>query len=196
MPPLQRLREAALTSLGLIVIGRPQLMLQNLQLNVSDGILGSGATSAPAHSAGSGDAGSPPRRPLSAQASGILQGLLSGENVVKVYTSVLSEPDVSMAVKGRVLTNLVELLRWVCGRQTLLLLLLLQSLVRAARRFHVLEHHSQEHHSSAGHAASTCQRLVGCKQSNKAPLGRLIALFVDNQHPAQRCACVCAALQG
>lgn len=129
MPPLQRLREAALTSLGLIVIGRPQLMLQNLQLNVSDGILGSGATSAPAHSAGSGDAGSPPRRPLSAQASGILQGLLSGENVVKVYTSVLSEPDVSMAVKGRVLTNLVELLRWVCGRQTPLLLLLLQSIL-------------------------------------------------------------------
>lgn len=113
LPPLQRLREAALTSLGLIVIGRPQLMLQNLQLNVSEGALGSGATSAPAHSAGSGDAGSPPRRQLSAQASGMLQGLLSGENVVKVYTSVLSEPDVPMAVKGRVLTNLVELLRWV-----------------------------------------------------------------------------------
>lgn len=110
LPALQRLREAALTALGLVVIGRPQLMLQNLQLNVLEGAVG--AASAPAHSAGSGDAGSPPRRQLSAQGSGMMQGLLLGENVVKVYTSVLSEPDVPMAVKGRVLTNLVELLRW------------------------------------------------------------------------------------
>lgn len=116
LPALQRLREAALTALGLVVIGRPQLMLQNLQLNLLEG--GVGGASAPAHSAhsaGSGDAGSPPRRQLSTQGSGMVQGLLSGENVVKVYTSVLSEQDVPMAVKGRVLTNLVELLRWAGG---------------------------------------------------------------------------------
>lgn len=115
-PALQRLREGALTALGLIIIGRPQLMLQPLQLSLLDHQHSAGALANSAHSGGSGDAGSPedrPQRQLSAQGSGALHGPLAGDNVVKVYTTVLSEPHVSMSVKGRVLTNLVDLLRWV-----------------------------------------------------------------------------------
>jgi hypothetical protein len=111
---LQRLREGALTALGLIIIGRPQLMLQPLHLSVLDHQHSARALASAAHSGGSGDAGSPddtPQRQLSAQGSGALHGPLAGDNVVKVYTSVLSEHHVPMSVKGRVLTNLVELLK-------------------------------------------------------------------------------------
>jgi hypothetical protein len=89
-------------------------MLQPLQLNVLDHQHSAAALATAAHSGGSGDAGSPddkPQRQLIAQGSGALHGALAGDNVVKVYTSVLAEHHVSFSVKGRVLTNLVELLK-------------------------------------------------------------------------------------
>jgi hypothetical protein len=120
-PALQRLREGALTAVGLVIIGRPQLMLQPLQLSVLDHQHSAGALVTSAHSGGSGDAGSPehrPQRQLSAQGSGALHGALGQQDsVVKVYTTVLSEHHVPMSVKGRVLGNLVDLLRWVSGQQ-------------------------------------------------------------------------------
>lgn len=122
-PALQRLREGALTAVGLVIIGRPQLMLQPLQLSVLDHQHSAGALATSAHSGGSGDAGSPehrPQRQLSAQGSGALHGVLAQDSVVKVYTTVLSEHHVPMSVKGRVLGNLVDLLRWVGGQRLVL----------------------------------------------------------------------------
>jgi hypothetical protein len=111
-PALQRLREGALTALGLIIIGRPQLMLQPLQLSVLEHQHSAGALATLADSGGSGDAGNPDDKPqLSTQGTEALHGPLAGDNVVKVYTSVLAEHHVPLSVKGRVLTNLVELLK-------------------------------------------------------------------------------------
>jgi hypothetical protein len=121
---LQRLREGALTAVGLIIIGKPGLMLQSLTLNLLEhqhsaeaAAAAAGTVATSAHSGGSADAGSPEpdqqqlQRQLSARGSGALQGLGSGVSVVRVYTAVLSEPHVSMAVKGKVLISLVDLLR-------------------------------------------------------------------------------------
>jgi hypothetical protein len=92
-------------------------MLQRLQLSTLESQQHSGGLAHTAHSGDSGDAGSPDvgqdsrAGQLSGQGSGVMQGLLSGANVVSVYTSVLADEDVAMSVKTRVLTNLVELLR-------------------------------------------------------------------------------------
>lgn len=122
-PALQRLREGALTAVGLVIIGRPKLMLQPLQLSVLDHQHSAGALATSAHSGGSGDAGSPehrPQRQLSSQGSGAVHGVLAQDSVVKVYTTVLSEDHVPISVKGRVLGNLVDLLRWVVGQRLVL----------------------------------------------------------------------------
>jgi len=108
-------------AMGLIIIGRPHLLLQPLHLSTTDQqhSLGAGATVDSAHSGGSGDAGSPSdqqdkQQPLVEQDSGVLGSVLKGNNVVGVYTAALEESSaVPMSVKVKVLNSLVELLRWV-----------------------------------------------------------------------------------
>lgn len=124
--PLRTLRESALSAVGLIIIGRPGLLLSPLRLRLlehqhSGAGAGGGANPATsAHSRGSGDGGSPePHTATTTTANGALagpssssgNGLLSGVSVVRVYTNVLREPEGAMAMKSKVLTNLVELLR-------------------------------------------------------------------------------------
>lgn len=113
---LQRSKDAALQAMGMLVTGKPQLMLQPLQLQMPN-------EQAPSAAAATrvSDRGSPDNGDSIATASTGVEGQQqqpdSGRAVTgvprcaaEVYHAALTTGSVS--VKSRVLTNLVELLRW------------------------------------------------------------------------------------
>lgn len=110
-PVIQRVKDAALQAMGMLVIGRPQLMLQPLQLQeqipataaarVSDrGSPDDGHSTAFSCTAPEGE---------QAQQGGSLGVPGAPKCAAELYHVALSSGCVS--VKSRVLTNLVELLR-------------------------------------------------------------------------------------
>lgn len=119
-PTLQRVKDAALQAIGMLVIGKPQLMLQPLrpQLPVEQQ-----AAAAAAEPSRVSDRGSPDNSAIAVSAAdgsvGAGQQQQGGGQVspwqggprcaAEVYHAALTSGSVS--VKSRVLTNLVELLR-------------------------------------------------------------------------------------
>eukprot|EP00879_Flechtneria_rotunda_P021854 GHRR01023045.1.p1 GENE.GHRR01023045.1~~GHRR01023045.1.p1 ORF type:complete len:588 (+),score=234.95 GHRR01023045.1:158-1921(+) len=97
----QRIRDAALQCLGMIVIGKPSLMLQQLQLS----LLHIGADVEEPLAPKSSGTGSPDN-----VGSGGLQQPISGTCAAEVLETALSG-DSPASVKTRVLTNYIELLR-------------------------------------------------------------------------------------
>jgi hypothetical protein len=123
-PVGQRIRDASLQAMGQIVIGKPALMLQPLQLHLLSDQLDAApdATAAnrvsdrgsPNHSGGDADAAAAaPAAPADGQKE---QQRLPGvaRCAAEVYVAALAGSH-SVGVKTRVLTNLVELLRYAAG---------------------------------------------------------------------------------
>jgi hypothetical protein len=124
-PVGQRVRDASLQAMGQIVIGKPALMLQPLQLHLLSDQLEAGPDAAaanrvsdrgsPNHSGGEADAAAATTDAAGQQQQ---QKLLPGvaRCAAEVYVAALSGNQ-SVGIKTRVLTNLVELLR--CASCTL-----------------------------------------------------------------------------
>jgi hypothetical protein len=120
-PVGQRIRDASLQAMGQIVIGKPALMLQPLQLHLLSDQLDAGPDAAaaarvsdrgsPSHSGGEEDAAAAPGDAAAGQKEQQQQRLPGvARCAAEVYVAALAGSH-SVGVKTRVLTNLVELLR-------------------------------------------------------------------------------------
>lgn len=124
-PAGEQVRDKALQALGMIVIGKPQLMLQQLQLSLLDHLPGATAATrvsdrgSPNHTGGAAAAtaaGSTAEDGMIDDAAAAAEQQRSADVprcVAEVYAAALAGQQYSIAVKTRVLTNFVELLRWV-----------------------------------------------------------------------------------
>jgi len=123
----QRVKDAALQAMGRIVIGKPQLMLQQLHLNAAmdaaDQQLGSSAIAASTADSAGSDHGSLAEQQQQQQHKTLQQAQgtyalpgLQHLSAARVYAAALSGSE-QLSVKTRVLANLVELLRqvWLHG---------------------------------------------------------------------------------
>jgi hypothetical protein len=121
-PAGQRIRDASLQAMGQIVIGKPALMLQPLQLHLLSDQLDAAPDAAaanrvsdrgsPNHSGGEADAAAAAAAPADGQKEQQQQQRQPGvaRCAAEVYVAALAGSH-SVGVKTRVLTNLVELLR-------------------------------------------------------------------------------------
>jgi hypothetical protein len=117
-PAGQRIRDASLQAMGQIVIGKPALMLQPLQLHLLSDQLDAAPDAAaanrvsdrgsPNHSGGEADAAAAPADGQKEQQQQRVPGV--ARCAAEVYVAALAGSH-SVGVKTRVLTNLVELLR-------------------------------------------------------------------------------------
>jgi hypothetical protein len=121
-PVGQRIRDASLQAMGQIVIGKPALMLQPLQLHLLSDQLEAGPDAAagnrvsdrgsPNHSGGEADGPAAAATDAAGQQQQQQQQRLPGvaRCAAEVYVAALAGSH-SVGIKTRVLTNLVELLR-------------------------------------------------------------------------------------